>query len=227
MTATEPPRAPGAAGGASLPLPLQGGYRERLLVGMAAAIRERGSLKAVTVAEVVRHAHTSRRTFYQHFADRDACFLALFDVVSAALLETIADAATGEGPYGERVDRAVAAYLGAIAAEPVLTRACIQETPSLSAEGLARVRDVNERWARQIMLLVEEARRHDPSLRPLPLEVATIITGGFRDLVIAALDQGRDLTELQDVAGDVLRRMTMTVETNSSSAPRPSDASRR
>jgi AcrR family transcriptional regulator len=205
VSATEQPSAPASG---LLPAP-QGGFRERLLAGMAEAIREHGSLKPVTVAEVVRHAHTSRRTFYQHFADRDACFLALFDVVSAALLETIADAATGEGPYVDRVDRAVAAYLGAIAAEPVLTRACIQETPALSAEGMARVGAVNERWARQIMLLVEEARRHDAALRPLPLEVATIITGGFRDLVISALDQGRELTELQDVAGDVLRRITM------------------
>jgi len=194
---------------AGLLSPASGGFRERLLLGMAEAIRERGELKPVTVAEVVRHAHTSRRTFYQHFADRDACFLALFDVVSAALLERIAGAATGEGPFGERVDRAVAAYLGAVAAEPVLTRACIQETPALGAEGLERVRVLHERWAQQIMVLVEEARRHDDTLRPLPLEVATIIAGGFRDLVISALDQGRDLTELQDVAGDVLRRVTL------------------
>jgi hypothetical protein len=72
-----------------------------------------------------------------------------------------------------------------------------------------RVRAMNERWARQIMRLVDEARHHDTSLRPLPLEVATIITGGFRDLVITALDEGRDLTELQDVTGDLLRRITM------------------
>jgi AcrR family transcriptional regulator len=194
---------------AGLLLSATGGFRERLLMGMAEAIRERGGLKPVTVAEVVRHAHTSRRTFYQHFADRDDCFLALFDVVSSALLERIADAATGDGPFGERVDRAVAAYLGAVAAEPVLTRACIQETPAMGAMGMERVQALHERWARQIMLLVEEARRHDDGLRPLPLEVATIITGGFRDLVITALDQGRDLTELQDVAGDVLRRITM------------------
>jgi AcrR family transcriptional regulator len=195
------------AGG--LVLASQGGFRERLLAGMAEAIREHGALKPVTVAEVVRHARTSRRTFYQHFADRDACFLALFDEVSAALLETIADAATGDGPFGARVDRAVAAYLGAVAAQPVLTRACIQETPSLSPEGMDRVRAMNERWARQIIRLVDEARHHDTSLRPLPLEVATIITGGFRDLVITALDEGRDLTELQDVTGDLLRRITM------------------
>jgi len=194
---------------AGLLLPGTGGFRERLLLGMAEAIRERGELKPVTVAEVVRHAHTSRRTFYQHFADRDDCFLALFDVVSSALLERIADAATGDGPFGERVDRAVAAYLGAVAAEPVLTRACIQETPAMGAAGMERVQALHERWARQIVLLVEEARRRDDALRPLPLEVATIITGGFRDLVITALDQGRDLTELQDVAGDVLRRITM------------------
>jgi AcrR family transcriptional regulator len=191
------PAAPGAS------------FRDRLLVGMAEAIREHGGLRPVTVAEVVRHARTSRRTFYQHFDDRDACFLALFDIVSARLLETIADAATGEGPFGERVDRALAAYLGAVAAEPVLTRACIQETPSLGPDGLARVQAMHERWAHQIVRLVEEARQHDAGLRPLPLEVATIITGGFRDLVITALDQGRDLTELQDVAGDVLRRITM------------------
>lgn len=192
-------------------LPAQGGFRERLLLGMAEAIRAHGALKPVTVAEVVKHAHTSRRTFYQHFADRDACFLALFDVVSAALLETIADAATGEGAFGDRLDRAVAAYLGAVATEPVLTRACIQETPSLGPVGLERAQALHERWARQIVLLVEEARAHEgaETLRPLTLEIATIITGGFRDLVISALDQGRDLTELQDVAGDVLRRITM------------------
>lgn len=183
-------------------------FRDRLLVGMAEAIREHGGFRTVTVAEVVRHARTSRRTFYQHFDDRESCFLALFDLVSAALLETIADAATGDGPFGARVDRAVAAYLGAIAAEPVLTRACIQETPAIGPEGLDRVRILHERWAHQIMRLVEEARHHDASLRPLPLEVATIITGGFRDLVITALDQGRDVTELQDVAVDVLGRMT-------------------
>jgi AcrR family transcriptional regulator len=190
-------------------LPAPGGHRERLLVGMAEAIREHGGFRPVTVAGVVRHARTSRRTFYQHFEDREACFLALFDVVSERLLGTIAEAATGDGPFGERVDRAMAAYLGALAAEPVIARACIQETASVGPDGMERVRAMNERWARQIVRLVEEAREHAPELRPLPLEVATIITGGFRDLVITTLDQGRDLTELQDVGGDVFRRITM------------------
>ena len=206
MSAATTPE-PAAASGLLPAAP--GGFRDRLLLGMAEAIREDGSFRVVTVAEVVRRARTSRRTFYQHFDDRDACFLALFDVVSERLLTTIAEAATGDGPFGERVDRAMAAYLGALAADPAVTRACVEEVGSLGPAGTARVRAMHERWAHQIMRLVEEAREHDADLRPLPFEVATIITGGFRDLVITALDQGRDLTELQDVAGDVFRRITM------------------
>jgi hypothetical protein len=57
--------------------------------------------------------------------------------------------------------------------------------------------------------LIEEARADDPTLRPLSFEAATIITGGYRDLVLSALEEGRDLTELQDVAGDVLRRIVV------------------
>jgi AcrR family transcriptional regulator len=191
-------------------LPAPAGHRDRLLLGMAAAIRERGAFRSVTVAEVVRHAQTSRRTFYQHFEDREQCFLALFDVVAEALLETIANAATGAGhSFAERVDRALAAYLGAIAAEPVVSRAIIQETSAIVPAGMNRQRAMNERWARQIMVMIDEARADDPTLRPLSFEAATIITGGYRDLVLSALEEGRDLTELQDVAGDVLQRIVM------------------
>jgi AcrR family transcriptional regulator len=44
-------------------------FRRRLLEGMAAAIRESG-FRDSTVADVVRHARTSRRTFYEHFASK-------------------------------------------------------------------------------------------------------------------------------------------------------------
>jgi AcrR family transcriptional regulator len=188
--------------------PPEGGFRDRLLEAMADAVREHG-FAASTVAEVVARARTSRRTFYQHFEDREACFLALFDVVAERLLALIAEAATGEGPWEERVDRAVAAYLGALAADPELTRSCIQEIRGVGEAGLARSRAVDRRWAELIVRLVDEAREHDPDLRPLSPEAATVIAGGFRDLVIQTLDEGRELTELQPVAGDLIRRITM------------------
>ena len=44
-------------------------FRARLLDGLAASIGERG-YRATTVADIVRHARTSKRTFYDVFAGK-------------------------------------------------------------------------------------------------------------------------------------------------------------
>ena len=49
-------------------------FRLRLLEGLAASIGERG-YRATTVADIVRHARTSKRTFYDQFASKEQCFL--------------------------------------------------------------------------------------------------------------------------------------------------------
>ncbi len=64
-------------------------FRERLLQGMATAVRERG-FRDTTVADVVRHARTSRRTFYAYFPDKQACYIALLQEANAAMVEDIA-----------------------------------------------------------------------------------------------------------------------------------------
>ena len=46
-------------------------FRRRLLDGLAASIEERG-YRETTVADIVRHARTSKRTFYDHFPTKDA-----------------------------------------------------------------------------------------------------------------------------------------------------------
>jgi len=45
----------------------------------------------VNLADVVRLARTSRRSFYEHFEDRDACFLALFDATNDAMMRRVAE----------------------------------------------------------------------------------------------------------------------------------------
>src|SRR5579884_975427 len=46
----------------------------RICEAMAHVVAERG-YSAVTVADVVSAARISRRTFYEHFVDKEACFL--------------------------------------------------------------------------------------------------------------------------------------------------------
>ena len=64
-------------------------FRLRLLDGLATSIGERG-YRASTVADIVRHARTSKRTFYDQFASKEQCFLELLGTNIEKLAECIA-----------------------------------------------------------------------------------------------------------------------------------------
>src|SRR3954447_26186619 len=94
-------------------------HRARLVAGLAASITEKG-YAATTIADVVRHARVSKRTFYEHFADKEDAFLALYSALGDRTLTAIAEAAAGDAPWRERVDASVRAYLELLAEQPVL-----------------------------------------------------------------------------------------------------------
>src|SRR3954451_15394015 len=88
--------------------------RRRLLAAMAESVSEKGYADT-TVADVVRIARTSRRTFYEHFEDRADCFLALGDAIADQLMARVAQAASGDDAWRTRVDRAVGTYVQSMA----------------------------------------------------------------------------------------------------------------
>src|SRR6267378_3396284 len=49
--------------------------RERLLPAVTAAVSELG-YPAVTIGDIVKRARVSKAAFYDHFADKEDCFLA-------------------------------------------------------------------------------------------------------------------------------------------------------
>ena len=102
------------------------GHRERLIAAMAASIREKG-YRDTTVADVVRIARTSRRNFYEHFDDREACFLALFDATNGVMMEQIAAAVNPEGSLDGQVDAAVDAHIDNVCEQPALYASFVRE----------------------------------------------------------------------------------------------------
>src|SRR5580658_10667371 len=54
--------------------------RERLVEAMVQAVNERGVM-ATTISDLVARAGISRRTFYEHFKNKEACLLATYDTV--------------------------------------------------------------------------------------------------------------------------------------------------
>jgi AcrR family transcriptional regulator len=182
------------------------GHRERLIAAMATSIEEKG-YRDTTVADVVRIARTSRRNFYEHFADRDACFLALFDATNETMMREIADAVQPDRPLDEQVDRAVDAYIDNVAASPALYRSFVRELPGLGQTGSDRGLATLERFAAMLVGFVESGRRAQPELdlRPLTMDTAIIIVGGLRELLVIALQRGRDMRELRASAGETIK----------------------
>lgn len=186
------------------------GARERLVCGMNAAVAEKG-YGPTTIADVVRHARVSKRTFYEQFDDKEACFLAAYDAASDHVLGAMTAAsetaaAAGE-PWDARVDRVVVAYLDAMAARPELTRTFLVEILGAGPRALARRRETKERFADQMVAFCDELRREEPALRPVSRTLATAVVGGINELVLSAAEHGRagQLAELRGTAATLIR----------------------
>ena len=182
------------------------GHRERLIAAMAASIQEKG-YRDTTVADVVRIARTSRRNFYEHFEDRDACFLALFDATNEAMMDEVAAAVHPDRPLDEQVDAAVDAYIDSVARKPALYASFVRELPGLGQAGADRGLATLERFAALLVTLVESGREIQPELavRPLDTDTAIIIVGGLRELAVISLQRGRDVRELRASAGATVK----------------------
>jgi AcrR family transcriptional regulator len=100
--------------------------RERLIAGLGEAVAENG-YAGTTIAHITRHAAVSRRTFYEHFASKDECFIAAYDTVMRELRERVGQAFDDESDWAHAVQAGIGAMLGFLAAEPDLARLCMVE----------------------------------------------------------------------------------------------------
>lgn len=110
-------------------------------------------------------AHISRETCYQHCSDKQDCFLAAFDEASNLLISMVEAAVDApDDPPLQRVDRVLAAYLGAPAAEPMLARALLIEVYGAGRAAVSRRLAVQERSAVVIHRWPIVAWRHGPGV---------------------------------------------------------------
>jgi len=166
--------------------------RSRLLEGMAHAVAAKGYAET-TIADIVREAGVSRRTFYEQFSTKAECLVALYDAASRNALKVLREAIDPARDWESQVEHATGAYLGAMAANPVLLRTLYIEILGLGAEGLAARRRVNQEIADFIVAVVGAGRG-----KPLAPELAMAIVGGINELVLQYIEQDR-VEHLQEV----------------------------
>jgi AcrR family transcriptional regulator len=187
--------------------PAAAGHRARLTGGLAAAIAEKG-YATVTIADVVRHARVSKRTFYEHFADKEACFLALYSETSDELLDLIAEAAaSADGRWDERLGRAARAYFERVAGEPELIRAALLEIQAAGPRARGLRREVQRRYSEQLRALSIAAAAQEPGISALTPALATAVVGGLNELMMEAAEAGQAarMGELAAAATELIR----------------------
>lgn len=175
--------------------------RDRLLLAMAESIVEKGIAQTV-VADVVRIARVSRRTFYEEFADRSECFLELCERSTTTAREVIDAAADPELPWREQSTNAVNAYFAFMTAEPALTRSFLFEIFGFGEAGRAKFREIQHRFAEQLLRLALRAKESDPAINTVSYATTSAVVAGTCELVMLSLekDQLVSVDEARDAA---------------------------
>jgi len=120
--------------------------RGRMLDAMAQVVAIKGYATA-TVADVVSAAGVSRKTFYEHFTDKEDCFLAACDYAGGALHDAIARVLARTRTPRERLEVLVRTYLRSLAASPRGAIAFIIEARAATPKIRAQHRKILERFA--------------------------------------------------------------------------------
>lgn len=169
--------------------------RDRLLHGMATTVTRRG-YAATPVAEVLRAAGVSRRTFYEQFADKEDCFMAAYDAVVGVCTTRMLTAYHVGEAWEEGLARAYAALLRTLASEPDLAHLAVVDVLAAGPRALARREATLRRFARFIDFTRERA---ELAATP-PTLVGQAIVGGIHELIYSQLVRGRAATlpELTD-----------------------------
>lgn len=147
---------------------------------------ERGAAN-VTVAHVVERAGVSRRTFYELFGDREACFLAAFDEAVASLSRYVLDTYDPTARWDTRVRTALIALLEFLDVERGAGRLMLDGSLGAGTPALERRRELLSR----IVALVDEGRALvKKGQQPPPLTAEGIVGGVLSVLHARLLDPG-------------------------------------
>lgn len=177
-------------------------HRQRLLAAMAEVITQKG-YAATTVADVVAAARVSRRTFYQHFADKQACFLQCYHETSQQTLTQVYQALQQPQHqtrhWQEQISVGVQVFLHCMQAQPEYMRILYIESLLAGAEGLQVRRQVLQQFSQILVMIMASARQQYPALRPLPMLTAMGLVGAINELLLQAFEQGQ-FEALMDLA---------------------------
>lgn len=165
--------------------------RERILDAVA-DVTSLAGYSAMSVEDIIVTAGVSRRTFYDHFGDKEEAFLAAYDAVVAQLVDRVQKAFAANTTFAGRVRDCLAAFLGFVASEPRFADMCIVEVLAAGPQAVERRNGVMKVFADMVTAAAEA---DSVPLSPPPLAAETIV-GGIYEVVYSRVIQGQTATLL-------------------------------
>jgi AcrR family transcriptional regulator len=159
--------------------------RERILSAVA-YVTSAASYSEMSVEDIIVTAGVSRRTFYEHFKNKEDVFLAAYDAVSAQLVERVVAAVEAADTFADQCSAGLRAFLEFAASEPAFARMCIVEVLAAGPEAIKRRNGTMQAFAALIHSKAEELLE---GKIPPPL-TAEIVVGGIYEVVYTRVLRG-------------------------------------
>jgi AcrR family transcriptional regulator len=174
--------------------------RTRLLEAVGRVVADKG-YAGTTIDDIVRGAGVSKKTFYEHFQDKEDCFVAAYEAASDQLLERVRDAQATGGGWLDRTRAGIRAYLRWIAGEPALARVFLIEVAAAGPRAAERRIQLRDRYVELMRDLQDDARADLTELPRLPTEVFHALVAAVDELVVRRIRESSaaGLPELEPV----------------------------
>jgi AcrR family transcriptional regulator len=168
--------------------------RERILAAVADVVSA-ASYAEMTVEGIIVTAGVSRRTFYEHFKNKDDAFLAAYDEAAGRLLTAVRAAYESRDGFVDRIRTGISTFLALLAADPAFARMCIVEVMAAGPEAVQRRNAAMGSFADMID---ENARQLLEESPPSSITAETVV-GGIYDVIYTRIQRGevRQLPELE------------------------------
>jgi AcrR family transcriptional regulator len=158
-----------------------------LLAAITTTVARQG-YNQTTIADITKAAALSRRTFYEHFSNKEECFAAAYqeavDRVRAATLDAVAE----QEEWAQRVRSGLAGLLGILGEDPDLARLLLVAPANVGDTAATRHHLAMQELVAELLA--------DPPGEPTPAPAAKIreqaLAGGISRLVVRKINAGEE-----------------------------------
>jgi AcrR family transcriptional regulator len=166
---------------------------------MTAAVGEQGYAKT-TVADVIAIAGVSRKAFYEHFTNREECFLETYDTIVAEGVARVADAYRSSGSRSAAIAAGIEALFERAIESPLEVRIVLIEIGAVGPAGAER----RELLVGTYEQLLRESLGLERGSGTIPNPILRAIVGGVTHVLHSRVRIGRE-RRLKKLVPDLVR----------------------